>query len=63
MTISTPSLLNMDILQIIQESEYLYKPDNYNNYNHYIKDSPYFSIHGDVVVNQPEKNSGDNQYY
>jgi hypothetical protein len=54
---------NVDILKIIQKSKDLYKPNNYSNYDYDIKDPPDFTIHGDVVVHQPEKNPGDNQYY
>jgi hypothetical protein len=52
----------MYILQITQKSKYLYKPDDDNYHYHKVEDSSDFSIHGDVVVNKPEENPGDDKY-
>jgi hypothetical protein len=52
----------MYIPEIAQKSKYFYKPNNYSNYDHNVEDPSDFTIHGDVVVYKPEKNSGDNKY-
>ncbi len=53
----------MNTIKIAQKPKYLYKPNNYNYYDNDIQDSSDFAVHGDVIVYQPEKNSGDDQNY
>jgi hypothetical protein len=52
----------MDILEITEKSEDFQKPDDNNNYNHYVENVFDFTIHRDVVIDKVQKYSGNNQY-
>jgi hypothetical protein len=43
----------MYILQVIEKSKYLEKPNDNNNHNHNVEDIFDFAIHGDVRIDKP----------
>lgn len=46
-------LLNMYILQETEKAKYLQKPNDNNNYNDNIEDTFDFTIHRDVIIDEP----------
>jgi hypothetical protein len=55
-------ILYMDAHQVSEQPEDFKEPDNDNNHNDNIEDGFNFSIHGNVGVDKPKKNTCDNQY-
>ena len=51
----------MNILKIGKKSKNLQKPDNDNYHNHNVQDSSDFTIHRDIVIDQPENDAGYNE--
>jgi hypothetical protein len=43
----------MQILQVIENPEYLEKPDDHSNNYHNVQDIFNFTVHGDVPVDKP----------
>jgi hypothetical protein len=50
--------LDFQVLQIIQHTKYLEQPDYNNDHNNGIKNEFNGSLHGNVVIHEPENNSG-----
>ena len=50
----TPTyILNMYILEITENSKYLEKPYNNNDYNNYVEDVFYLMVHWDIIIDKP----------
>jgi hypothetical protein len=52
--------LNSEILQAGEQPEYFQQPDDHNYYNYRIKNVFYGTLHRDVGVNEPKKDSCTN---
>jgi hypothetical protein len=44
----------------VEHPKYFEEPNNYSNYNHYIKNGFNFMIHRDIIINKPEQDSRNN---
>jgi hypothetical protein len=58
----TDSFLYTNSSHRIQNPKHPQEPDNNNDHHHYVEDVFDLAIHRDIVVYQPENNTGDNQY-
>lgn len=54
--------LYMYIRQVTEQTKYLQKPDDYDNYNYYIEDSFKRALHRDITIYNPQENTGHNNY-